>query len=164
MFYFLEICTSLFNGLSEKCFISIWFCTSIEDTITVVKCAWLLTLNEGLEVDMFSNRHMPDSPPWELQSEHKGVMVHLSLRHQHTIPKVESCKKCWCRLNIYPFLGFLIRQQISTDERLKKGMLKRRRVWLTWAYKSYFLLLVLLQTLWNSNIKMCVYLLETRHH
>lgn len=50
----------------------------------------LLTLNEGFEVDVFSNRHMHHSPMWDLQSEHICVMVHLSLRQQDTIPIVDS--------------------------------------------------------------------------
>lgn len=40
---------------------------------------WSLTLNLGLEVDMFSNRHVYDSSTWKLQSEHEGVVVHLGL-------------------------------------------------------------------------------------
>lgn len=84
---------------------------------TVAESAGLLTFNKGLEVDMFSNRHMPDSPKWKLQSEYKGVMVYLSLRHQHTIPIVESCKNKrdhWCRLNNYPLIIFsLIQTKIT---------------------------------------------------
>lgn len=52
--------------------------------------AWFLTLNEGFEVDMFSNRHVHDSPMWELQSEDVCVMVHFSLRQQHTVPIINS--------------------------------------------------------------------------
>lgn len=52
-----------------------------------------LTLNLGLEVDMFSNRHVCNSPTWKLQSEHEGVVVHLGLWHQNTIVIVDRCKK-----------------------------------------------------------------------
>lgn len=52
--------------------------------------AWLLTLNQGLEVDVRSNRHVPDGPGRKLHSEDQRVVVDLSLGHQHAITVVGS--------------------------------------------------------------------------
>lgn len=76
---------------------------------------WLLTFNQGFEVDMFSNRHMPDSSTWKLQSEHMGVVVHLSLRNQHTVPIEESCKGQSIDVDSFNFLGLVPNKQANTE-------------------------------------------------
>lgn len=84
--FFLELCFCIgfICGLSKQ-----WFMQWKQH----LQWPWTLTLNLGLEVDMFSNRHVCNSPTWKLQSEHEGVVVHLGLWHQHTIVIVDSCKK-----------------------------------------------------------------------
>ncbi len=93
-----------------------------------------LTLNECFEVDMFSNRHVPDSPTWKLQSEQMGVVVDLSLRHQHTVPIVESCKKEMIdKEPFHPFIGFPVCKETSSVIWLKiyiEYRLLRKWLWL----------------------------------
>lgn len=43
--------------------------------------AWLLTFNDSLEVDMCSNRHVPDGASRKFDPEHQRVVVHFSLGH-----------------------------------------------------------------------------------
>lgn len=86
------LCHLLFTDTLEWCFCIGCGCGWTEQWFMPGKqrlCS--LTLNLGLEVDVFSNRHIYDSSTWKLQSEHEGVVVHLGLWHQHTIVIVESC-------------------------------------------------------------------------
>lgn len=55
-----------------------------------------LTFYERSEVDMFSYRHMHDSPWWHFQSEHVAVVVDFIFRHQHTVSIKWSWKQYFC--------------------------------------------------------------------
>lgn len=52
--------------------------------------AWLLTINDSLEVDMSSNRHMPDGARRKFDPEDQRVVVHFSLGHQHALTVMRS--------------------------------------------------------------------------
>lgn len=53
----------------------------------------MLTFNQGLEVDVRSDGHVPDGALRKLHPEDQRVVGHLSLGHQHAITIVRSCEK-----------------------------------------------------------------------
>lgn len=102
----------------------------------------LLTLDERFQTDVFPDWHMHDSPSRELQSEQVSVVVHLSLRHQHTIPIEESCKTG--NSNVVSYVSFFLSEHTACRKRVERcERAAQAHLWCCWNPPRSF---------WRTNV------------